>query len=72
MLAFPHLSEATLGVGLPLGEIVKMAEVEARTAVELDPDNAMGHAMLAWTFDHQGQSEPAPGRSGVRGQSQPK
>ena len=59
MLAFLHLSEATLGVGLPLGEIVKMAEVEARTAVELDPDNAMGHAMLAWTFDHQGQSEPA-------------
>ena len=55
MLSWLHLSEATLGVGRPLRESVKLAEAAARAAVELDPDNAMGHAMLAWAFDHQGQ-----------------
>jgi adenylate cyclase len=59
MLAWLHLSEATLGTGLSLREGVKLAEAEARTAVDLDPNNAMGHAMLAWAFDHQGQLESA-------------
>ena len=59
MLSWLHLSEATLGVGLPLRESVRLAEAEARAAVDLDPDNAMGHAMLAWAFDHQGQLETA-------------
>jgi len=59
MLAWLHLSEATLGTGSPMPESTKLAEAEARTAVELDPGNAMGHAMLAWSFDHQGNMELA-------------
>ena len=50
-----YLSEATLGVGLSLREGLKLAEAAARTAVALDPDNSMGHAMLAWAHDHQGE-----------------
>jgi adenylate cyclase len=59
ILAWLSLSESTLGLGLPLHESAKFAESEARTAVMLEPDNAMGHAMLAWAFDHQGRFGPA-------------
>jgi adenylate cyclase len=58
-LAWLHLSEATLGVGLSLRESLKLAEAAARTAVTLDPDNSMGHAMLAWAHDHQGEMASA-------------
>ena len=54
-----YLSEATLGAGLSLREGLKLAEAAARTAVALDPDNSMGHAMLAWAHDHQGEMASA-------------
>jgi adenylate cyclase len=54
-LALLYLTENTLGVGLSQRDSVKLAEAEARTAVALDPDNAMGHATLAWALDHQGE-----------------
>ena len=59
LLALVYLSEATLGVGLSLQEGLKLAEAAARTAVALDPDNSMGHAMLAWAHDHQGEMAAA-------------
>ena len=55
LLAWLYVSEGTLGMGLSLLESAKLAEAEARTAIELDPDNSMGHAMLAWALDHQGE-----------------
>lgn len=54
MLAWLHISQATLGVGLPWRESVRLAEIEARTAIKLDPDSALAHSVLAWVFDHQG------------------
>jgi adenylate cyclase len=54
-----HLSEATLGASLSLREGLKLAEAAGRTAVALDSDNSMGHAMLAWTHDHQGEMASA-------------
>ena len=59
LLALVYLSEATLGAGLSLREGLKLAEAAARTAVALDPDNSMGHAMLAWAHDHQGEMASA-------------
>ena len=57
MLAFFHVAEATRGIGS--SESSRMAEAEARTAVELDPRSGTAHAMLAWVYGHQGDWEPA-------------
>ena len=59
MLAFLITAETTRGIGQPLGESLKLAEAEARTAVDLDPRSAIAHAMLAWVFDVQGDWAPA-------------
>ena len=59
MLAFFHLSEATLGVGPSPREQINLAESEARTAIGLDHGNGFAHAMLAWVFDHQGDRRSA-------------
>jgi TolB-like protein len=59
MLAFLILAEVTRGIGPPMAESLKLAEAEARTAVALDPRSAIAHAMLAWTFGHQGDWAPA-------------
>jgi hypothetical protein len=40
-------------------ESSQMAEAAARQAIRLDPRNATAHAMLAWTFGHQGEWVPA-------------
>ena len=49
MLAWCHTSETTLGIR-PLAEGVKLAEMEARTALQLDPDSAIAHAASAWVL----------------------
>ena len=59
LLAWLRLSEATLGLGAPLHEVVAAAYDEAQHAIRLDPDSAIAHAMLAWVLDHQGFPEPA-------------
>ena len=59
MLAWLYLSEATLGVGPPLQEMVALARAEVQAAIELDPDSAIAHAMLAWVLNHQGDRGPA-------------
>ena len=48
-----------IGVGLPLQETLVPALTAAQTALELDPDSAIAHAMLAWVLDHQGNSRSA-------------
>jgi tetratricopeptide (TPR) repeat protein len=53
------LAETTRGIGPPLHQAAKRAETEARHAIELDPRSAIAHAMLAWTFGHQGNWDPA-------------
>jgi len=53
LLAWLYLSESTLGVGPPLHKSIALAQVEAQTAIELDPDSGFGHAMLAWVLDHR-------------------
>jgi TolB-like protein len=53
MLAWLYLSEATTGVGPPFEETLVLAQVAARTAIELDHDSGIAHAMLAWVLDHQ-------------------
>jgi adenylate cyclase len=58
-LAWLYLSQTTHGFGPPLPDTLKLANAEARSAIDLDPDNALGHAALAWAFDHQGQWEYA-------------
>jgi TolB-like protein/Flp pilus assembly protein TadD len=59
MLAWLHLSEATTGVGPPFEETLILAQVAARTAIELDHDSGIAHAMLAWVLDHQGKGGSA-------------
>ena len=59
LLAWLRISEATLGLGAPLHEVVAAAYDEAQHATRLDPDSAIAHAMLAWVLDHQGFPEPA-------------
>jgi adenylate cyclase len=59
MLGSRYLSETSLGAGLPIPESVKLAEVEARIALGLDPDSAIAHATLAWVFIFQGDLGPA-------------
>jgi adenylate cyclase len=54
MLAFLHIAQSTRGVGPPLRESAKLAEAEARIAIEQDPRSAVAHAMLAWACIHQG------------------
>jgi adenylate cyclase len=48
-----YLAEATRGFGPPPTEAAKLAEVEARKAIELDPESALGHAALGWVFHNQ-------------------
>jgi adenylate cyclase len=59
MMVRLYLSESTRGTGRPLLESVKLAEAEARTAIDLDPLSAIAHAALAWVLDHQGHWQPA-------------
>ena len=54
MLAFFMLAEATRGIGPSLEVGARLAEAEARTATELDPNSAIAHSVLAWVFGHQG------------------
>jgi Flp pilus assembly protein TadD len=42
-----------------LRETLVPAQTAARTALELDADSAIAHAMLAWVLDHQGNSRSA-------------
>jgi adenylate cyclase len=58
MLASCYLSETSLGAR-SVQEGVRLAEAEARTALELDPDSAIAHAVLAWVFGFQGDQGPA-------------
>jgi TolB-like protein/Flp pilus assembly protein TadD len=55
MLAWLHLSESTRGGGRPLQESLKLAEAEARSALDLDPRSSVARAAMAWVLDHQGQ-----------------
>jgi adenylate cyclase len=59
MLVRLYLSEATQGVGRTLEESVILAEAEAQIALDLDPQNSMAHASLAWVLDHQGNAAAA-------------
>jgi adenylate cyclase len=59
MLVRLYLSEATQGVGRTLEEGVRLAEAEAQIALDLDPQNSMAHASLAWVLDHQGNAAAA-------------
>lgn len=59
LLAWLRLSEATLGLGEPLHEVVAEAYNEAQHSIQLDTDSAIAHAMLAWVLDHQGFPGPA-------------
>jgi len=52
-LSSGHLHETTLGLR-PVDEGLRLAEAEARCAVELDSENAAAHAALSWALDHQG------------------
>ena len=54
-----YLAESTRGTGRPLPENVKLAEVEARVAIDLDPQSAIAHAALAWVLDAQGEWQAA-------------
>jgi adenylate cyclase len=71
ILAWLYLSQATHGLGPPLRDVLNLAHSEARSAVELDPDTAMGRAALAWTFDHQGQWEHALEEARIAASSNP-
>jgi adenylate cyclase len=53
-LALVHLGEAAVGAGPPFQEAIVRAHAAARTALELDPESAMAHAILAWVFSFQG------------------
>ena len=57
MLVRLYLSEATRAFGRALEESVRLAEAEAQIALDLDPQNSMAHASLAWVLDHQGNAE---------------
>ena len=59
MLAWLHVSEATIGVGPPLAETLVLARASARTAIELDHNSGIAHAMLAWVLDHEGNKVSA-------------
>jgi adenylate cyclase len=59
MLVWLYLSEATRGTGRALVESVRLAEAEARIALDLDPQSSLAHASLAWVWDHQGNAETA-------------
>jgi adenylate cyclase len=59
MLVWLYLSQATRGTGRALGESVRLAEAEARIALDLDPQSSLAHAALAWVWDHQGNAEAA-------------
>jgi adenylate cyclase len=52
-LASGYLGESSLGFR-SLQEGVPLAEAEARTALGLDPESALAHAVLAWVFGFQG------------------
>lgn len=58
VLASGYLSEASLGVRA-LEEGVRLAESEARIALQLDPESAIAHAVLAWVFGFQGDQAAA-------------
>ena len=58
MLATRHLGEISLGAR-SLADGMRLAESSARTALELDPDSAVAHAVLAWVFSFQGDRGPA-------------
>ena len=53
------MSDAALGIELPLRESVRLAETDARTAIELDPDSAIAHSNLANLLDAAGRPEEA-------------
>jgi TolB-like protein len=58
MMAFLITSEASRGIGPPMGESLKLADLEARTAVELDPRSSIAHAMMAWVLNIKGDWAP--------------
>lgn len=59
ILSLLYLGEAALGAGPSLSESVRLAHAEARIALELDPDSATAHAILAWVFSFQGDPAAA-------------
>jgi adenylate cyclase len=59
MLASRYIWEASIGAGAPPGESARLAEGEARIALELDPDSALAHAVLAWVLGFQGDQTTA-------------
>ena len=58
MLALRYILEIVFG-GRPFAEGIGLAEAEARTALELDRDSAIGHAALAWVLTHRDEPEAA-------------
>ena len=58
ILASCYLSGASLGTR-PLSESVRLAESEARIALELDAESAVAHAILAWIFGFHGDQASA-------------
>jgi adenylate cyclase len=54
MMVWLYLSESTRGTGRPLQESVKLADVEARAAIDLDRHSSTAHAALAWVLDARG------------------
>jgi adenylate cyclase len=54
MLAFVQLWDITLGIACSMRENLATAENEARTAIELDPDDAMTLALLSWISFYHG------------------
>ena len=58
MLALHHILEIALG-GRDFAEGLSEAELEARTAIELDRESAIAHSSLAWVLTHHDEPEAA-------------
>jgi adenylate cyclase len=55
----PNFGGRAGGGGPPWDEAMKLAEAEARTAVDLDPGSSIAHAILALVFSYKGDREPS-------------
>jgi hypothetical protein len=54
VLSWARISEVARGIGPPWDEAMRLAEQEARTAVDLDPGSSIAHAILALVFSYIG------------------
>jgi adenylate cyclase len=59
MLAFVYLWEVTLGVADSLSDNLRLAEREARNALQLGPDDAMALALMSWVSFYHGDLRAA-------------